>query len=48
MTKGFFESAEPKAKGTGNPIGHIGNTGNSTTYLDEQYKNNPYYHPTTN
>lgn len=49
VTKGMFGAAEqPKPAGFTSPIGHIRQPAAPTNYLDEQYKGNPYYHPTTN
>lgn len=39
----LFETAQPQAQGTFNPIGGISTPPAPSNYLDEQYKNNPYY-----
>ena len=39
----LFESVQPQAQGTFNPIGGISTPPVPSNYLDEQYKNNPYY-----
>lgn len=39
----LFESTQPQAQGTFNPIGGISTPPAPSNYLDEQYKNNPYY-----
>ena len=39
----LFESVQPQVQGTFNPIGGISTPPVPSNYLDEQYKNNPYY-----
>mgnify|MGYP000994098618 CR=1 FL=1 len=39
----LFETAQPQPQGTFNPIGGISTPPVPSNYLDEQYKNNPYY-----
>ena len=39
----LFESTQPQAQGSFNPIGGISTPPVPSNYLDEQYKNNPYY-----
>lgn len=39
----LFETTQPQAQGTFNPIGGISTPPTPSNYLDEQYKNNPYY-----
>ena len=39
----LFESTQPQPQGTFNPIGGISTPPTPSNYLDEQYKNNPYY-----
>lgn len=39
----LFESTQPQAQGSFNPIGGITTPPTPSNYLDEQYKNNPYY-----
>ena len=46
-SKMLFGTEEPKPIGTGSPIGTIRNSVRPTSTLDEIYKGNPYYHPTT-
>lgn len=45
ITKGMFEVSEPPKGGARtNPIGRIGSAPAAEGFLDEKYKNNPYYH----
>lgn len=44
-SKMLFGTEEPKQKGYTNPIGRVIQPVVAPNYLDEQYKNNPYYHP---
>ena len=46
-SKMLFGIEETKPIGTGSPIGAIKNSVRQTNTLDEIYKGNPYYHPTT-
>lgn len=46
VTSGMFKTAQPQPQETINPIGRIGRAPVPVNYLDEQYKGNPYYHPT--
>ena len=46
-SKMLFGTDEAKPIGTGSPIGTIRNAARPTKTLDEIYKGNPYYHPTT-
>lgn len=39
----LFESTQPQPQGSFNPIGGISTPPTPSNYLDEQYKNNPYY-----
>ena len=39
----LFESTQPQPQGSFNPIGGISTPPVPSNYLDEQYKNNPYY-----
>nr|DAK60343.1 MAG TPA: minor structural protein [Caudoviricetes sp.] len=39
----LFETVQPQAQGSFNPIGGISTPPVPSNYLDEQYKNNPYY-----
>lgn len=39
----LFATEQPQPQGTFNPIGGISTPPASSNYLDEQYKNNPYY-----
>jgi hypothetical protein len=39
----LFETVQPQVQGTFNPIGGISTPPVPSNYLDEQYKNNPYY-----
>lgn len=39
----LFETVQPQVQGTFNPIGGISTPPTPSNYLDEQYKNNPYY-----
>lgn len=39
----LFETVQPQPQGTFNPIGGISTPPAPSNYLDEQYKNNPYY-----
>lgn len=39
----LFEQAKPQPQGNFNPIGGISTPPTPSNYLDEQYKNNPYY-----
>ena len=39
----LFATEQPQPQGTFNPIGGITNPPTPSNYLDEQYKNNPYY-----
>ena len=39
----LFETVQPQPKGIFNPIGGITTPPTPSNYLDEQYKNNPYY-----
>lgn len=39
----LFATEQPQSKGTFNPIGGIKTPPVSSNYLDEQYKNNPFY-----
>ena len=39
----LFETVQPQAQGTFNPIGGISTPPAPSNYLDEQYKNNPFY-----
>ena len=39
----LFETVQPQAQGRFNPIGGISTPPVPSNYLDEQYKNNPYY-----
>lgn len=41
----LFDSAQPQAQGTINPIGFIQQSVATPNYLDEEYKGNPFYHP---
>lgn len=44
-SKMLFGTEEPKQTGYMNPIGRVFQPAAAPDYLDEQYKNNPYYHP---
>lgn len=46
LTKGMFEVDEPKHEPAQrmSPIGLVNNRAVASNYLDEKYKNNPYYH----
>lgn len=44
-SKMLFGTEEPKPKNYMNPIGRVLQPAAAPDYLDEQYKNNPYYHP---
>ena len=46
-SKMLFGSTEPAPVGTTSPIGTIRNAARPMNALDEIYKGNPYYHPTT-
>ena len=46
-SKMLFGSTEPAPVGTTSPIGTIRNAARPMNTLDEIYKGNPYYHPTT-
>ena len=39
----LFATEQPQPQGTFNPIGGISTPPTPSNYLDEQYKNNPYY-----
>ena len=39
----LFESTQPQPQGSFNPIGGISTPPAPSNYLDEQYKNNPFY-----
>nr|DAI53512.1 MAG TPA: minor structural protein [Caudoviricetes sp.] len=39
----LFETVQPQPQGTFNPIGGISTPPAPSNYLDEQYKNNPFY-----
>lgn len=39
----LFEQVKPQPQGNFNPIGGISTPPTPSNYLDEQYKNNPYY-----
>ena len=39
----LFETVQPQPQGNFNPIGGISTPPTPSNYLDEQYKNNPYY-----
>lgn len=46
-SKMLFGGSEPAPVGTTSPIGTIRNSARPMNTLDEIYKGNPYYHPTT-
>lgn len=46
-SKMLFGGSEPAPVGTTSPIGTIRNAARPMNILDEIYKGNPYYHPTT-